>query len=378
MKDIAGLIGKAAEKTGFQRDFFHADNIPTDASNIIIAPFFGDLRSLFVLSSLLLHRYKEQDKPSKYLIMCGWPGFSCFFPYVDEYWSIQSDLHIRKTYSTAIEFSNTNELVGQYYRNLNQYFFEEVLDLNNIMTPYYKGGFTDEFWKKYKSVKRFLPSFSSVGKDLNREFNEKGGYKVFIYPIMYVNDWRNNQVKVVQISKDFWSCLIKRLLKENFVPVVYKGFLTYDLSSEFSNSCIYFSEVDMSKVLAVMRMANCVLDVFGGISRLALAARTPFVCVDERARYIGLKEYEIDDLCGIGVPRKYIFSFSTIINGSAESWDFNIFNSIVVKLNELLPVIDRDKLPHATQNMEFISYDLVRERKINRIGTRLLRIPKDE
>lgn len=382
MKDIAGLIAKAAEKTGFQRDFFNVDNIPTDAANITIAPFFGDIRSFFILSSLLLHRYKEQDRPSKYLIVCGWPGFSCLFPYVDEYWSIQSDAHIKKIYPAVNSFSNKSELISQYFRNLNQYFFEDVVALDTQFVTYYDKGITDAFWQKYKQVKRFLPTVPSsaiLSKDFNREFMEKGGYKVFLYPSVYINNWHNNHCRLIQAPREFWVALIQRLLKEGFLPVICKSFGTYDLSAEFSRSCIYFSDYDMSKVLTVMRMTGCVLDLFSGISRLALAARTPFIYVDERARYVGLKEYEIDDLCGISIPKKYIFSFSTIIDGgTGASWDFDIFNSIIIRLQDFLPTVDKEKLPSTGQSLDNVPYDQVRNKKLKRIGTRLLKMPKDE
>lgn len=382
MKDIAGLINKAAEKTGFQRDFFNNDNIPTDAANITIAPFFGDIRSFFILSSLLLHRYKEQDKPSKYLIICGWPGFSCLFPYADEYWSIQSDVHIKKMYPSVNGFTNKGDLISHYFRNLNQYFFEDVVSLDLQFEPYYDKGLTDAFWSKYKQVKRFLPSVPSsatLSKDFNREFMEKGGYKVFIYPAIYITNWHNNQPRFIQTPREFWVALVKRLLKEGFLPVICKSFGTYDLSAEFNKSCIYFSDSEMGKVLTVMRMTGCVLDIFSGISRLALAARTPFVYVDERARYIGLKEYEIDDLCGINIPKKYIFSFSTIIDGgTVASWDFDIFNSIIMRLQDFLPTVDKERLPSTGQSIEVVSYDQVRTKKLKRIGTRLLKMPKDE
>ena len=282
---------------------------------------------------MLLHRYKEQDKPSKYLIFCSWPGFSCFFPYVDEYWSIQNDC--KKIYENSTGFYNKNELICQYYRNLNQY-FEDVTNLDSQFAVYYNRGLTNDFWNKYKRSKLFLPAIVSsayLNKDFTREFVEKNGYKVLVYPSMYINSWNNNQSNIRSISKDFWSHLIKKLISENFVPVVCKSFLTYDLSGEFNQSCIYFSETDINKVLTIMRMSGCVLDIFTGISRYALAARAPFVCVDERAKYVGLKEYEIDDLCGLNLPKKYIFSFSTIIDGgTAPSWDADILNLVVMKL----------------------------------------------
>lgn len=361
MIDVNGLIVKAVNKTGFHRDFYNKDNVPTDPSNVMVITFFGDLRSLFVLSTLLLHRYKEQDKPSKYIILCSWPGFSSLFPYIDEYWSIQSDTHVKKLYSTANGFINNNELLGQYYRNLNQYFFEDVMDAN-YFHAYYDKGLTNLFWSKYREVKRFFPGIPSaavMGKEFNKNFMEKGGIKVFVYPFQ-------------QISREFWVTLINRLLSENFTPVICKSFLTHDLSQEFSKSCIYFSEVDIGKVLSIMRLTGCVIDIFSGISRLALLARAPFIAVNERAKYVSYKEYELDDLCGINIPRKYIFSFLTNIVDS-ETWDFDILNPLIGRLKDFLP--DRDKLPSTGQSLDTISYDVVREKKLKRIGTRLLKLP---
>lgn len=381
MIDVTGLLAKSCEKTGFSRDFFKEDNIPTDSANITVIPFFGDIRSLFILSSLLLHRYKEQDKPSKYLILCSWPGFASLFPYLDEYWSIESDMHIKKLYPNAVGFGNKSELIGQYYRNLNQYFFEDVVDAN-IFDKYYNKGLTDEFFNKYKEVKRFLPivpSSTSLGRDFNKDFMDKGGYKVFLYPAVHIVNWHRNSPQLVKIPREFWEHLIKKLLAEKITPVICKNFSTYDLSAEFSKSCVYFSDNDVGKIMSVMRMTGCVLDIFNGISRLALAARSPFLCVDERSKYAGLKEYELDDLCGNNIPKKYIFSFSTIIDGgNVGSWDFDILNSIITKLKDFLPSIDKERLPLPGQNFDNVSYNLVRDKKLKRLGTRLLKLPKDD
>lgn len=382
MRDVAGLIAKAAEKTGFRRDFFKVEDIPTEPSNISIVTFFGDMRSLFLFSSLFLHRYKEQDKPSKYMILCSWPGFASFFPYVNEYWSLESEGHVKKLFSSTDNFGNKSELIGNIYRNLNQYFFEDIISADQEIDAYYKNGITDEFWHKYKSIKRFLPNIngsSVLGKDFNKDFIEKGGYKVLVYPNINLVSWQDNRTYVFQSPKEFWVALLERLVAEGFVPVVCKSLFTHDLSSEFSKNCVYFSEIDMGKVMSAMRLAGCVLDIFGGISRVALAARTPFLCVDDRGRYSGMKEYEIDDLCGFNIPKKYIFSFSTIINGGNKAtWDFDIFNLVVAKLRDLLPSIDRDQLPSAMYSMENVSYEVVRERKLNRIGARLLKTPRED
>lgn len=381
MRDILGFLEKAAEKTGFDRQVYNLNNVPTDPSNITVIPYFGELKGLFVLSSLLLHRFKEQERPSKYLIMCSWPGFGDLFPYVDEYWSIQSEVHLKKIYPSAIGLDNRNELLGTYFRNLHQYFFEDVIP-DSYFKTYYEHGLTDAFWQKFKQVKRFLPTIQAsigLGKEVVKEFAERGGFKVFVYPTFFVNKWHHNRTKVINAPKDFWAALIRRLLKEKFQPVVCKNAFTHDLSSEFSRDCIYFNGNSASKLLTAMRLSSCVLDMFNGTSRFALAARTPFVTVDERQRYMALKEYELDDLCGLYVPKKYIFSSATIIeSGGLASWDFDIFNLLMLRLKEFLPTIDKEKLPTTNQSLEVVSYDCVRNKKFKKIGARLLKIPKDD
>jgi hypothetical protein len=381
MIDVAGFIKKAAEKSGFVRERYDDRKIPTDASNICVVPFFGDLRSLFVLSSILLNRYREEDKGSKYFIFCSWPGFQALFPYVDEYWGIQDEQSVRKLYANASQFRNKNNLAGSYYRNLNQYFFEDVVMPHEQFLPYYKDGITDEFWKKYHQVRRFLPAVPSaavLGKDFGRELASKGGFKVFVYPSQNLTAWRFNDVIQTPIGKEFWVVLVRRLLRERFVPVVYKGLLTHDVSSEFTDKCLYVAEQDFGKVLSSMRASGCVLDIFSGISRMALAARCPFVSVDEHNRWAALKEYEIDDLCSPGLPKQYIFSFPTIIEGGGpDTWDFNILNSVIARLHAFLPDLDRDNWPSTGESTEVVPYEAVRKKKAKRIGTKLLKVPKD-
>ena len=50
--------------------------------------------------------------------------------------------------------------------------------------------------------------------------------------------------------------------------------------------CVFVEEHDILQVLdSFMRATGCVLDVFNGLSRLALLARCPYLCIDERSRY---------------------------------------------------------------------------------------------
>src|SRR5581483_5666112 len=146
----------------------------------------------------------------------------------------------------------------------------------------------------------------------------------------------------------------------------------HDVSADFTDKCVYTEEKDFGKVLSVMRATGCVLDLFTGISRYALAARCPFLAVDERARYAALREYEVDDLCGLSLPKQYIFSFPTIIEGGGPgTWDFNIIDNIMARLGKFLPELNRDDWPSTGETTEIVPYETVRRKKSKRIGTKL-------
>lgn len=379
--DVAGLLRKSAERTGFIRESYNESQIPTDSSRITVVPFFGDLRSLFILSSLLLNRFREEERASRYFILCSWPGFSSLFPYVDEYWGVEDESVLEKMYSEATQFRNKSELASGYYRSINQYFFEDVVIPSEYFKEVYGKGLQNAFWKRYKEIRRSLPSVpssSTLGKEFNRSLATKGGFKVFIYPALYTYSYKLGDIHPNKTNRNFWISLVRTLIKNGFTPVVYKGYLTHDLSSDLVNECIQFTSKDFGQVLSAMRATGCVLDVFSGISRMAIAARCPFLMVDERSRYSGFREYEIDDLCANSLPRNYIFSFSTIINNDeAGNWNFNLFGSILKKLSAFMPDLDRDNWPFTNESTEVVSYNSVRKRRSKSIGTKLIKIPKD-
>ena len=174
MIDVLGMVQKAAEKCGFVREQHDDKRLPTDPSNICVMPYFGDLRTLFVMSSILLKRFREEEKPSKYFILCSWPGFKSLFPYVDEYWGIADEGSLKKLYEGASQFRNKSQLVHAYHRNLNHFFFEDVVIPQEVFGTYYGNGITNDFWRKYHHIKRTLPlvpSTAFVGKDFNRDLS---------------------------------------------------------------------------------------------------------------------------------------------------------------------------------------------------------------
>jgi hypothetical protein len=205
-----------------------------------------------------------------------------------------------------------------------------------------------------------------------------GGYKVLIHPTRNIQVWKQGRAGQLPMDKPFWVTLARKLLENKMVPVVWRSFMSHDLSPDLPESCIHFADPDISRVLGAMRACGCVLDVFNGLSRLAIMARTPFVALDERQRYASLKEFEVDDLCGRGVPHEYIFSFPTILEGNANSaWDFTVLNNVTARLSSFLPSLNRDLWPPTGESTDIVPYESVRKCKAKRIGVRLLKVPRD-
>lgn len=377
---VVDFLKRASDRNGFHRDRFEESKVPTDHSDLVIMPFWGDVRSMCVLSSLLLHRYRYEAKGSKYFILASWPGFQGLFPYVDEYWSMTDEAHLKRFYEQSDGIRNKGDLATVYLRNLNE-FFRDVVDIREI-EKYYFNGLTNAYFERFPETRRFLPFIPSaaiLGKEFSRELATKSGYKVFIHPSIFVKQWYMGKAKNIRSKKEFWTELVEKLLANNYVPVIWQNYLSYDISQEFVGRCIFTGEKDVVQVLAAMRATGCVLDVFNSLSRIAILARCPFLCVDERIRYSNQKEYEIDDLCGLGVPKEYIYTFSTIVtDGNPQNWSHDIFQSILYKLDNFVTELDRDTWPSTGETSEAVSYKkLVRTNDAKKLGTRLLRITRD-
>lgn len=378
--NVVDFLKRSADRNGFTRERFEEGKIPTDFSNITLVPFFGDNRSLMVLSSLILHRYRQEVKNSKYFILASWPGYQGLFPYVDEYWGMNDIPQLKKFYESAEGFRNKSDLATIYVRNLNE-FFRDVVDAKDLEV-FYRNGLTNDFFKRFNNTKRFLPfvpSSTILGREFNKDLSTKAGYKVFMHPSIFCKQWHLGKAKNIRSQKEFWTELVEKLLDSGYVPVVWQNHFSHDLSQEFNGRCLFINETDVTRALAVMRATGCVLDIFNNLSRLAVMARCPFVSIDERCRYAGVREYEIDDICGLKVPREYIFTFSTIItDGNPYSWSQDIFQSILKKLDKFLPDLDRDEWPSTGESVESTPYkEYVKSPKPLKIGTRLLKITQD-
>lgn len=379
MNNVAEFLKRASEKTGFNREFYDDSKTPTHQSNIAIIPFFGDIRSTMILSSFLLKRYKEEVKGSKYFILATWPGHRHLFPYVDEFWSLAND-NLEDLYKSAHGFENTGKLSTIYCRNLNLYFEDVVMP--SAFGEFYENGFKKEFFSKFKVIKRSLPnvpSLSILGQKFATELRQRAGLKVFLHPSKWICCWNRGKTIKFPYKREFWISLVNRMIQDGFVPVVHSNYLTHDISPDFTNKCIYIPEADLSKVMGAMRAVGCVLDVFSEISRISLMARCPFVAVLERNKFAGMKDYELDDLCEKELPKQYIFTFPTIIdNGNEHTWNLNLFNGIMQKLTDFIPLLDINTLPSTTESTVEVSYDVVRKKKMTRMGAKFIKVPREE
>lgn len=374
--DLKEYLDLTAKRNGFVRQSYEDKKIPSEFENVCAMPFFGDTRHTFIASSMLMKRYREEVKGSKYFVLISWPGNHSLFPYVDEFWSPDQDLS-RKFLSGVNRFSNKSDAYALTLTGVLESFRDVVKP--EVLNDYHRNGIQQAFWDRFKHVKTWLPQISShaiLNKDFSREVAASSGYKVLLMPTLTVDSWKLGRVVQTPVPKDFWIALVKHLKKEKFAPIVVRSYNTHDISQDTTDA-VHLADPDMNKLLAAIRLSGCVLDVFNGISRYAIAARTPYLCCDERSRFFGSKDYEVDDLCGSQVPREYIYTFSSICQMPPPYWEPSLFWHVTMKLNEFLPGLDRDRWPTTAETNQIVPYDSVRKLKRKKLGTKLLKIIRD-
>lgn len=380
MVDVPGLLKRTVDKLGFVRGPYMESAIPLDASEITVFTFFGDIRSSFVLSSMLLRRFREEVKGSRYFIVVTWTGYKDLFPYANEVWTVRDTAVAQEMAKRSLRFGNSSDLLTEIRQKLN-WVFTEVIDATEL-ERYYNDGITQEFWDKFRNFKRNLvniPSATILGNDFLKELGRRPGYKVLTFPAIHVRSWRHGMLTYQKTPKQFWVDMYEHFLANNIMPVVYRGIDGHDVTPELTDRCLYIHDTDVLRLFGAMRAVGCVLDVFTGFDRWAIASRTPFVSLDERQRYFGQKENEVDGLCcHEALPRKYIFLFSTIIEyGALDIWKVNIFEPITAKLLSFLPTLNRSSWPSMSESNEIVPYSKVTKLKMKKIGTKFIKIKKE-
>lgn len=380
MNSVVDFLNRTSNKIGLKREVYNDADVPTDFDNLVVAPVFADFKHSFVLSTLLLDGFKNKIKGSKYLITCSYPGFSHLFKKSNEHWSLSDFQYFKNIFENSNGFENTSSFQTNIIRGLNENF-------RNLITPdtfgdYYKNGIKDSFWKQYSQLNLYypmVPSSAVLGKDFLRLINEHSGYKIFIFPSLYLNSWNSGKVVKINAQREFYVELIKYLKSENIFPVVLNHQLGFDLTEEFKNGidCLFLNEYDIAKVLSAMRLTGCVLDLFSGISWLANLARTPCVVFDERNKYFNTKEYELVDITRMETPSKFIFSFvNSVASGNKDSWHRDIFKNIKNDVLNFLPFLDRDTWTTTSEFNKAVSIHSIRKMHNKKFGTRFIKIPK--
>ena len=374
MIDSVAVIRRAAEKSGFRRMNYVEKDIPADLSKVTVLMFFGDLRSTCAVSAMLMKRFREEVKGSRYFILCSWPGYSGLFPFVNEYWEIEDQELVQRVRRQARGMRNESDWLVPYKRSLN-WFFEDVVD-DQVLRAFYDGGLTDGFLERFKHVKRWLPmvpSSTMLGDGFLRDL-ERPGFKVFLSPTVFVDSWDRGQCVPTRTSSQFWYYLARELVLYDMVPVVYQNEFTHDLSPELADQAIYLTGNDVMRTLAAMRATGCVLDVFNGFSRLAMAARTPYLAVDIRNRYNVLNEWEAKGICCEKMlPRDYIFSFSTILTFGLPVWKSSLFDIVIKRLKGFQQALDRNTWPPTSESVEIVPYSVVQQPRVKKLGPKFIK-----
>lgn len=373
MSDVADYLKRALKRTGLKREFFVEKNIPTEPSNILTIPFFGDFNGVFIFSTFILNTFKEKN-PDKYIILVSWPGMSGLFPEVDEYWTIEDANTLKSISAGSNILGNDSNIYAEIVKSMS-----EVLNIctSRDFCKYWQKGFTRKYFEEFGDIKRYLPEIPSptvMSSSLKNNLNNKN---ILIYPTVKMRSWQQGAVKNLPIQKDFWIFLIERIIKEGFTPVIYQNFFTYDMSPDFLDRCLYLTPKNASELLASVRNIGLVLDIHSDISRLAIMSRCPFLAVTERRIFISDKDFELDDLCAADLPHKYIFSFSTqLMVGTPQEWEISVVENILIKIHDLFKIINNYELPSTTSSYKAVSYDIVRNKLSKRLGSHFIKTSK--
>ena len=381
MNSVVDFLNRTSNKLGFKREVYNDADVPTDLDNLIIVPVFADFKYSFLLSTLLLDGFKNKIKGSKYLISCSYPGFSHLFKKSNEFWSFTDFQYFKNVFENSNSFENTSMFQTNITRSLNEN-FRNVVNSDEF-GDYYKNGFKDNFWKQYSELNSYypmVPSSAVLAKDFLRLINEHSGYKVFIFPSLYLNSWNSGRVAKLNSKREFYVELINYLKNENIFPVIWNHQLGFDLTEDFKDGtdCLFLNEYDMSKVLSAMRLTGCVLDLFSGVYWLANLARTPCIVYDERNKYFNTKEYELFDISKMETPSKLVFSFvNSIVNGNKDSWHNDMFKSIKNDIINFVPFLDRDTWTTTSEFNKTTSINSIRKIHNRKFGTRFIKISKE-
>lgn len=373
---VSDFLKITSKKLNFSREKYVEKNIPNNFDQITVLFNLGDLRNTLSLSSMVLPKFRKETKALRYFIVFSYPGFSSLFPYADEYWSFDPE-NFFKIYNNSCGLDNSINLKTIYLRHLNEN-FREVIKAESF-NDIYDHFFIKRYWEKNKNIRIILPqvinSLASNDSFVEQYSKININKKVFIFPNKTMQIIRKGKLIYEEIKYEFWVNLIKKLLENDVGIFCVKHPLTYDMSAEFTENknILFFNEIDINQIMALMRMAGCVFDFFSGISRLAIMSRTPYILADERIRYFNYKEYEFEDVVGESLHGERFFIFADLMNANNDLYN-NIASNIINKIDKI------KKNSKGMLNSEYIdklsNYQNVRYYQSKKMGLKFLKFPK--
>lgn len=373
------FLKKVSEKINFKRQRYDDSNIPTDLDDIIVLPYFGDLKHTHILSAFILNNFKKLKK-SKYIILISYPGFDHLFPYVDEYWCPSDLSGISQLFNKSDYFENKSSFYLNLLRTLNEN-FRNVINSSFLKELYYNK-FTNKYWETFNFETNFylpmIPSFSVLPKEVIKSLNLNNN-KIFLFPSQTINFWSNGKYNKVLVKKEFYYELVDYLLNNKIFPVIWSSSFSYDLNDKFSNhtDCLILNSDNLFEVLPCIRATGLCLDLFNSVSKLSNTSRTPSIIFEERNKYFLSKEYEIDDLINTNLPNKTIFNFSNIIiKGNKEYWQKDLFKIITTYCNDTFSYLEKDSLPNSSEVDQKMNISLIRKINNKKLGTKFIKIEK--
>lgn len=362
------FLTRVADKSGFKRDRYVSANVPTDLEKIVVVYFWGDWKHHFLLSTVLIKNWIN-SKFGKYVIFCSYPGFQSLYPNVDEFWSLGSGSQSLDS-NVFFNYGVSSPPLISCENHLMRFFPGEVIDGGKLVEAYFDRGFTSKFFEDYASIQYSLPSISSPPFEIAKSFSRHIGKKIFIYPCKKARFIEKNKEHQAIIDAGIWNRLVDNLIKNGYLPVIYQNNMTFDLSPKYGSQCQYVSETNISTVLAVMRASDCVIDIFSGISKLAMIARVPYLIVDERRKYFMLKDDEIDDIFNSKVPHSCLFFHHDVKKGE---FDF-VDQLLMEKLKRFTEKSDRDTWQSSSACETFLPY--ISKQKNESIGLNFIEVPR--
>lgn len=372
------ILDNISKKLNLNRCWYNEGDIPTSSSNICIYCVLGDIKSISINSMILCKRFKDEIKSSKYFIVLSWDGMQSLFPYANEFWSL-SKKTTESSFNKSNGFLNESPAIVQTIRDLNWY-FEDIVN-NKEIEEYYKSGIKKSFFEKFKHIKVYKPSISSssiLGNEFNREFSKRENKKIFVYPSKYIKTIQFKEKVNLLVSKDFWVSLCDYLISKDITPVVWICDESYDLSPNFIEKCVYLNTNNIEKVLSLMRICDCTIDIMSGVSKYSLISRSPFICCEDRVVYNEEKDYEINSLCGQGIYFDYFYAFyKNLEDKNKRSWENSIFDVLNNKINNLFTNLNNKDLLSSLENEEIAPYNLVKKLKKLKLGTKFIKVKKE-